>query len=375
MITNKLSPLYFIGRQARTAAIGLVLAASAGLTTAAHAAGAVYTLTNAAAGNAVAVFNRADNGTLTAAGQVATNGLGTGTGLGNQGALVMSKNGKWMFAVNAGSNDISVFSTQNGLTLIGKTPSGGVLPVSVTTHDDLVYVLNGGGTNNITGFTIGEWGQLTPIAGSTKSLSAASTGPAQVEFSNDGEVLVVTEKATNKIDLYRVENGVANGPAVRDSVGATPFGFAFDKRDHLIVSEAFGGAAGKSALSSYNILEESAALQTVTPSAATTQTAACWVVVTKNGRYTYTTNTGSGNISGYRVDKDGRLTGLNANGITGVTGAGPTDLALSRNSKFLYALTPGNGSITAFGVAADGSLSNLGVVSGLPARGTGLIAR
>lgn len=340
--------------------------------------GAVYTSTNAAGGNQIVVFKRDANGALAPAGNVSTTGLGSGGGLGNQGALALTKNGRWLFAVNAGSNDISAFKVRpNGLTLVSKTPSGGTRPVSLTVHDDLLYVLNAGGVNNISGFTIGESGALTPIPDSTKPLSTAATGPAQVEFNRDGELLVVTEKATNKISTYTVVNGIANGPIVRDSNGATPFGFAFDKRDRLIVSEAFGGAPNGSALSSYDVNDDTGALQVISGSIGTKQTAACWVVITKNGRYAYTTNTGSGSISGYRVTRDGKLNLLNADGLTAVIGAGsgPTDAALSRGSQFLYVITPPLSAVSAFRVEANGSLTSLPGASGISNTATGLVAR
>lgn len=338
-------------------------------------AGVVYTSTNATTGNEVVVFARASNGTLSPAGRVATNGTGTGGGLGNQGAVTLSKNGRWLFVVNAGSNEISVFAARGtALKLVDKVSSGGERPVSVTTHGDLLYVLNGGGVNNITGFHIGEWGKLRPIPASTKALSAASTGPAQVEFDPSGDTLVVTEKATNKIDLYRVEGDIAQGPIVRNSNGMTPFGFAFSRRGMLIVSEAFGGAPDASALSSYDLSD--GALNLVSGSVGTTETAACWVVVTRNNRYAYTTNTGSGTVSGYRLTHDGKLSLLNADGRTAVTGAGsgPTDAALTQNSRFLYVLNSANGTLSGFRVEANGSLWPVGTAGGLLAGATGLAA-
>lgn len=340
--------------------------------------GVVYTQTNAAAGNEIVVMRRALDGSLTTAGRVATGGLGTGGGLGNQGALALTRNGRWLFAVNAGSNDISVFAAHGThLQLVDKTPSGGERPVSLTVNDRALYVLNAGDTNNITGFTVGQWGKLTPIANSTKPLSAAATGPAQVEFDRSGDLLVVTEKATNKISLYTVEDDAAMGPVVRDSVGLTPFGFAFDRRNNLIVSEAFGGAPNASALSSYDVDSDDARLRTISASVGTQQTAACWVVVTRDGRYAYTTNTASGSISGYRVGRDGSLKLLNSDGRTAVTGAGsgPTDAALSRASRFLYVLSAANGTVAGFRVGADGSLKEVNSVGGLAAGATGLVAR
>src|SRR5256884_476735 len=142
---------------------------------------AVYTLTNQVAGNAGAVFNRAADGTLTAAGTIATGGTGTGGGLGSQGAVALSDDGRRLFAVNAGSNDVSVFSVSPpGLALASRTASGGTLPISLTVHGNVLYVLNAGGTGNISGFAVGTSGALTAIAGTTRPLSGSNVGPARV---------------------------------------------------------------------------------------------------------------------------------------------------------------------------------------------------
>jgi hypothetical protein len=338
-------------------------------------AGAVYALTNAPAGNAVVVWNRAADGSLTLAGSYSTGGLGSGAGLGSQGAIVLSKNNRLLFAVNAGSNDISTFQVDDaGLTLVDRVPSGGTLPTSLTVSNDLLYVLNAGGSGNITGFVVSKKGRLAPIPDSTRPLSGDATAPGQVSFSPDGELLVVTERATNLIDTYVVdEDGRATGPVSHASSGTTPFGFAFSKRGDLIVSEA-NGAPGGSAASSYNV-DDDGNLEVVSASIPTNQGAACWVVITKNGRYAYTANAASGSISGFRVGRDGSLSLLNADGRTGVTGDNPTDMALSHNSQFLYARIGRTGSIAAFEVQADGSLRPIAGASGLPANSAGLAAR
>src|SRR6266566_9824000 len=176
-----------------------------------NVSGAVYTISNQVTGNAVVVFARAGDGTLTPAGSFGTGGTGTGASLGSQGAVTLSDDGRLLFAVNAGSNDVSVFRVNpEGLSLLSRTPSGGTLPASVTVSRNVAYVLNTGGAGNISGFTVGSSGGLTPIAGSTKSLSTATAGPAEVSFSPDGRQLVVTEKGTSLLDVYPVDkNGVA----------------------------------------------------------------------------------------------------------------------------------------------------------------------
>ena len=352
----------------------LVLAAPA---MASGGGGAVYTLTNAASGNAVAVFDRAADGSLTPDGTVPTDGLGTGAGLGSQGAIVLNR-GR-LFAVNAGDDTVSMLRAghRGRVWLEDVAPSGGVGPISMTAHGRLVYVVNAGDAStpaNISGFRI-VWGQLVPLPESSRPLSSTTPGPAQIEFSPNGRQLVVTEKATNLIVTYLVDgNGYASGPNAQPSAGMTPFGFAFDRRNRLIVSEAFGGAPDASVLSSYS-LAGNGTITPITPNVATTETAACWVVVTMNGRYTYTTNTGSNSISGYRIGNVGSLMLLDADGVTAPTGAGPLDLALSRSSRFLYSLNGGVPEIQGFAVDGDGSLAVLGAVGGLPAGSVGLAAR
>src|SRR5260370_6624399 len=226
---------------------------------------AVYTLTNQAAGNGVAIFTRAADGTLTAAGTVSTGGTGTGAGLGSQGALALSDEGQLLFAVNAGSNEISAFvvNAEARLSLVGRVPSGGTRPISLTVHEHLLSVLTAGGRGNISGFTIASNGALTPIAGSTRPLSAPAVGPAQVAFSPDGAVLIVTEKNTNLLGVYRVgRDGVSTGPTPFACAGVTPFGFAFGPLEGLFVSEAAGTASSYEGAENGSLTLISAALST-----------------------------------------------------------------------------------------------------------------
>lgn len=338
--------------------------------------GALYVATNATVGNEILVFPRAGDGTLGTPSHFGTGGKGSGGGLGNQGGIALTQGERWLLVVNAGSNEVSVFAVgPDGLALTDRVSSGGKQPLSVTASRWVVYVLNAGGAGNITGFRLSEQGRLRVLPHSTRPLSSPAPGPAEVAFSPDGEVLVVTEKATNTISTYRVkDDGLTEGPHPQASVGKTPFGFAFSRRGALVVSEAFGGAAGASALSSYDV-SESGELAVVSASVGTTQTAACWVVITRDSRFAYTTNTGSGTISGYRLSPDGALTLLAPRGVNGTTGAGPIDMAFSGNDRFLYALNSGSGTISAFQVNGDGSLTSQAGTSGLPPGANGLAAR
>src|SRR6266404_4261371 len=325
-------------------------------------AGAVYVLTNQVA-NMVAVFSHDAFGRLTPAGEFSTGGAGDpvpqGTDpatdpLASQGALILDQGHQFLFAVNAGSNQISVLQiTPSGLDLVDIVDSGGIRPISVTVHDDLLYVLNEGGTPNITGFTVGDDGTLTPLGGSTQPLiGSTAADPAQVNFNPDGTLLVVTEKAGNRLDTYTVdENGLPSAPIDNPSNGMTPFGFAFNNSSFLVVSEAFGGTPNQSAASSYSAAEDGT-LSVISGSVPNSQTASCWVVITNNGKFAFVSNTGSGTISSYRINaEDGSLTLLNSTAANTGTGSAPIDMTLSNNSQFLYVLLGGSRFITTFSVA------------------------
>jgi len=272
--------------------------------------------------------------------------------------------------VNAGSNDVSVLRVGSSeLSLLSRTPSGGTLPISVTTYGNTVYVLNAGGSGNITGFTLGGDGSLRPLAGSTRALSGAAVGPAQVSFSPDGRQLVVTEKSTSLVDVYPVdEDGVTGERQSFPSAGGTPFGFAFGPRNELFVSEA----AAPGSASSYT-LNASGKIRLVSGVVLTHRGAPCWAAVTADGHFGYTGN-GSGSVSGFSIAPNGSIR-LLGDGAAAVVNGGVNDIALSANSRFLYVLqTGGAQAIHAFRIQNDGSLKALGPVGGLPTGTRGLAA-
>jgi len=189
--------------------------------------GAVYVLSNQPSGNSVIVFSRAANGALTYAATYSTGGKGAGAGadpLGSQGSLTLDSG--FLLAVNAGSNDVSLFAIDGSkLTLLDREPSGGQMPVSVTVKGPIAYVLNAGGTPNISGYFVDAFGKhLVPLPGSQRQLSVGAQ-PAQVRFAPEGNELLVTEKGTQLIDTYAVGfTGYASTSTPHASNGVTPFG-------------------------------------------------------------------------------------------------------------------------------------------------------
>src|SRR6266849_559043 len=186
-----------------------------------------------------------------------------------------------------------------------------------------------GGADNISGFTVNAGGTLTPLGGSTLPLSAANSNPAQIGFNADGTVLAVTEKGTSRIVTYTVDGyGLPHGPQVYVSSGSTPFGFNFGKRNQLFVSEA-----ARSAASSYSV-SSTGQVRPISATVLAHQLAACWLVVSNDGRFAYTANAASASVSGYSIDPDGALALLDSDGKTAMTAPGPVDEAMSGNGRY-----------------------------------------
>jgi 6-phosphogluconolactonase (cycloisomerase 2 family) len=344
---------------------GLFFAAGAQAHGPAHA---VYTQTNSASGNAVEILSGAANGSLNQVDSVPTGGTGTSAGLGSQGAVALSDNGRVLLAVDAGSNDIASFRVDRrtgGLTLVGRVPSRGQMPVSVDIHGNQAYVLNANGVANVAAFKLAGDGTLTPRFGGRAPLTALNAGAAQVAVSPDGGSLIVTEKAAQQLETFPIERGRPGDPVITPTNGPTPFGFAFDSRGTAIVSEA-----ANSTVSSFRINSDSS-LRTITNSAQTLQGAACWVAVTPDSRYAYTGNAATGSITGFAISPSGALTRLAEDGRN-ANSPRPNDLAIA--DGFLYAINPFAGSVTAYRIAADGSLTPIPSADGLPHTLAGLAA-
>jgi len=328
--------------------------------------GAVYAMSNSPEGNEIVVFERNVFGRLTLGQAYATGGIGSGGSidpLGSQGSLVLSANNRWLFAVNAGSNDISVFRVRpHTLKLIGTYDSGGAFPTSLTFYHNLLYVLNAGQETiapNITGFKINRRGKLSPVAGSTRILPGG--GFHQVGFSPHGDELIVTRGGADADALlvYAVdEEGLPDStPTITPSVGLVPFGFIFDRLGHLLVSEA-----GSGAVSSYAI-ENDLTLRVINASVANGNIATCWIAGTWFGTV-FTANTGSDDISSYRTRPP--FGTLQVKEAAAGFGNKPIDMATTASGRYLYVLNAADGTVGAFRISFRGKLIDLGAVAGLP---------
>ncbi len=242
-------------------AVSLVALGGAGAPGVAGASGGsgfVYTMSNAASGNSVIAYARASDGTLAPNGVYATGGSGTGQPrLGSQGSVILTAGDRWLLVANPGSDDVSVFAVaaDGTLALTDREPSNGDRPESITIRGSLVYALNTGSPNNISGYTLDGSGNLTRLRGSIRPLSQEGALPAQVQFSPDGRTLVVTERNTDSVDTFKV-NPTGRPSDVIPHVGRSgsgPFCFAFRADGVFVVTESFNGALGEAAASSYTL--------------------------------------------------------------------------------------------------------------------------
>ncbi|MGF1615490.1 MAG: lactonase family protein [Gammaproteobacteria bacterium] len=350
------------------------------------AAAVVYTAGNEAWGNQVIAFDIDSRGNITEIGRFDTEGLGTGAPLGNQSALTTDASDRWMFVVNPGDGSLTSFRLQvDGLEFVNRLPSGGFRPISVAVFGTLVYVLNeGDGTSddphlrydNISGFRFTGGGILVPVPDSTRIIDDTQlTAPAQVGFNKSGTVLLVTEKATDTLTTFVMQQDgtPADTPLKRASAVPTPFGFAFGDRDFVFVTEANGGGPGVTA--SYRIDRETGAVSDLVD-LIDQGNATCWTVLSSDQTIGYSTNTADGTVSLYRINFNGTLEYFfNASVDTPIpTGAGVRDAILTQNNHFLVTLNNEAGQVRGFWVNRSGSIKPQREAS-VPSSATGLIAR
>jgi 6-phosphogluconolactonase len=355
--------------------------------------GKVYVLTNMLAGNTVVSLQRNQDGSLTRLEEVSTGGLGSGpiplplpiggpNPLDSQDALIATPNGRFLLAVNAGSNEISVLGIRGeGLVLTDKVSSNGEYPVSLSVHGSLVYVLNSHGNPNINGFNLDDSGKLTSIPDSTRSAGSPTADPAQVAFAPDGNTLIVTERLANLIDVFQMtKRGTPGTHAQLVSNNHTPFGVSFGRGRIIAITETnervpripvINGAS----VSTYRI-GATGELTAVSVAVPDHQSAACWIRFTPNRQFAYVSNTGSGTLSSYAVSPRGDL--VLAEEIAADTGGPqsvPIDLAITPDGEFLYVLSSLLGTIQGYRIERDGTLTHVSSTDGFPISVQGIVTQ
>ncbi len=328
---------------------------------------AVFVQTNDPSGNSIVAFRRNSGGTLTFAATDPTGGTGgrtiKGRGsdpLASQGSLVLDLAAGLLFAVNAGSDSVSVFGVNGDrLHLNQVVSSGGSFPVSIAVSGSLAYVLNAGLTGNVHGYRIAN-GELIPIPGSTRSLGLNNSNPpnfgsspGEVGFTPAGTQLVVTTKGSGTVDVFSVNpGGLLSGQPAKNPVADVPFGFMFDPAGRLALVNAGTPPTPNSSLGTFTI-NANGTLTTVGAPVTDGQIAGCWIAAARG--FGYVANTASGTISQYSIDSSGTVTLVNPMAATGIDGA--TDMTVAGGGAFLYIQAGLSSTVDAYRVGSDGSLT------------------
>jgi 6-phosphogluconolactonase len=336
------------------------------------ASNAVYVQTNTSP-NEVIAFRRSDDGSLNRIGSVATGGEGSGSPhLQSQGSVALTRDAQHLLVTNAGSDDLSIFSvaSDGSLELRDRVETGST-PRSVAEHNGLVVVLNTG-VPSLVSFRLNA-DSIEPVSDGTQLL-ASDADPAQVGFSPDGSMVVITQRGNDSIVTYHVgADGTFGASSTVASQGPTPYGFGFASGGTLVVTEAFRAEKGAAAASSYAILDGS--LEPRSGSVGNGRSEICWAVVTPDGKFAFTTNFADGAVSRYAIAADGSLSledataGIAVDGMTGLR-----DEDLSSDGRFLYVIDADGGRIYGWSVGAAGALQPVGSWEGLPATVAGLAA-
>jgi 6-phosphogluconolactonase (cycloisomerase 2 family) len=334
---------------AATAAVAGFATPAFASTHASPVVGYTYIDGNTATVNTIDGFARHADGSLTAlpGSPFTAGGAGTGTGLASQGAIQVTRDGRYLLAVDAGSNQISVLRlTAGGVPVLAGQPvsSGGITPVSVAVSPfGLVYVANqGNGGSGYSGFRLGFGGSLTPIAGSTVTVPDGS-GVGDVFFNAFGNHLIGTRTGTSQIDSFVVRPdghllAAKGSPYTGQGLGQLGAEFSPARPSQLFVSNAHNGAT-LGTVSAYRDGLFGQLTSIGSSPYADGQTAPCWVEISHDGRYLFTVNTASGNISSYSINPNGSLVLIGSFAIKG--GGADIDARLSPDGRYL--LVDGSG--------------------------------
>ncbi len=340
---------------------------------------ALFVETDNVSGNSVLSYLRGPDGTISYVGSFPTGGLGAVAAnavadpLASQGGLALIDGGRELVATNAGSNTITVFDVFGArLREREQISSGGVFPNSVSSHGDLVAVLNAGGTGTVAEFRVfGD--QLVALPNQVRSLGLNNTTPpdfvhgaGQVGYTPDGQHLVVTTK--HSTDSYEVFSVAQNGslgasPVVTAADNAVPFAFNFDAAGNLV-----GVEASTSSLSVYSV--NANGTLTSLGSVSDGAKALCWLS-SANG-YFFGDNAGSASVSSFTENGSGAPTLVNAAAAT--AHAGTTDSTVSPDGTTLYVESGAAGTIDVYRVGAAGSLTQVETVFNIPTASEGIAA-
>jgi len=386
------------------------------------AGGHLYMQTNEVK-NAIIHYRRSANGTLSEVERVATGGAGSGelspiyhTNRPNdfEGAasVVLTPDRRFLFATNAGDNSVSSFAVnkEGRLTLLdvertGNTQGGGAKSVAYDPSSRTLFVVHTFGPDHLRLMSVDSEGKLTPRPErySVNTMDWPNRVPTMAVLSPDGKFLFVGTAfdelpsrknpdgslilwiphngalhviASNAPDpdgivVFRVgEDGALREPSFYDARGASPFYIAFlhNRPDTFLVGYAVSNGVSVGKVDANGKITVSAPVTLDTSAGVPSEL--CWLAVSPNDRWVFTTNFGYSDISSYRIDgnvlsiaKDPASPKVPGDGtfrgIDGVVSSGPSDSWISPDGAYLYQIYGNASKLVGYATQPDGWLEEV----------------
>jgi 6-phosphogluconolactonase (cycloisomerase 2 family) len=387
------------------------------------AGGHLYMQTNEVK-NVIVHYHRSANGALTEVERVATGGAGSGelspiyhtkrpNDFEGAGSVILTPDRRFLFATNAGDNSVSSFavSEDGELTLVdtkrtGNATSGGAKSLAYAPSSRTLFVVHTFGPDHIRLMSVDAKGKLTarPERYSVSTKEWPNRVPTMAVLSPNGKFVVLgttfdelpTRKnpdgslilwiphkdgalhviASNAPDpdgivVFPVGgDGGLGEPSLYDAKGASPFYIAFlhNRPDTFIVGFAVSDglamghidAGGKINVGRLMKIDTSAGL----PSEL------CWLSISPDDRFVFSTNFGYSDISSFRIDGDGlsiakdpaspKVRGDGTfRAINGTVSSGPSDSWLTPDGGFLYQIYGNASKLVGYAIRPDGSLEEI----------------
>jgi len=278
-------------------------------------------------------------------------------------SLAIHPSGKYLYAANSGSNNISLYtiSSTGGLTEVTPRQSAGTSPTLLVMDPSgsLLYVANSG-SFDISVFSIGTNGNLTPVQQTNGPTAPIGMSAINMALAPSGNVLYVTGQGLQGwIEVFPMNQGVLGTPVSGSPflTGNNPYGLVIDSASHLYTANKQDNAISEFTINS------DGSLGTIAGSPiGETYTGPVSLLIDKSGKYLYVANQGSGNLAAYSIGSDGGLTLLTSSPFT--TGAQPSFIAADSSGKYLFVGNQASPVIQSFSLdTTSGALTSVGSYS------------
>jgi len=374
--------------------------------------------------NAIVHYRWSANGALTEGERVVTGGAGSGelspiyhvnrpNDFEGAGSVILTPDRRFLFTTNAGDNSVSSFavSKDGELTLVdtkrtGNVTSGGAKSLAYSPSSRTLYVVHTFGPDHLRLMSVDGEGKLTPRPEkySVNTMEWNNRVPTMAVLSPDGKFLFVGTTfdelpsrknpdgslilwiphkdgalhviASNAPDpdgivVFPVgEDGALREPSFYDARGASPFYIAFlhNRPYTFVVGYAVSNGVSIGKIDANGKISVSAPVTLDTSAGVPSEL--CWLAVSPDDRWVFTTNFGYSDISSYHIDgdmlsiaKDPASPKVPGDGtfraIDGVVSSGPSDSWISPDGAFVYQIYGNASKLVGYATKPDGSLEEV----------------